>query len=190
LRLASASPDLPSRSIIRWLTVLSPLPRCAWWIIPLNSPFYRVAPFLRVVVRDHEKKTITTTTRPPPCSSLSLSPPRHTFRIETFHAFCVQLLTMSSAPGSPPPQPLRAPPASPDSKLSASSTPVPYANGVSPTPPAKDILPKASSSGNIVRRKLTGYVGFANLPNQWHRKSVRKGFNFNVMVVGNNLPPS
>jgi septin 7 len=37
---------------------------------------------------------------------------------------------------------------------------------------------------NIVRRKLTGYVGFANLPNQWHRKSVRKGFNFNVMVVG------
>ncbi|KAF1823868.1 cell division control protein 3/GTP binding protein [Dissoconium aciculare CBS 342.82] len=42
----------------------------------------------------------------------------------------------------------------------------------------------ASDLRNIVRRKLTGYVGFANLPNQWHRKSVRKGFNFNVMVVG------
>jgi septin 7 len=41
---------------------------------------------------------------------------------------------------------------------------------------------------NIVRRKLTGYVGFANLPNQWHRKSVRKGFNFNVMVVGTSAP--
>jgi septin 7 len=41
---------------------------------------------------------------------------------------------------------------------------------------------------NIVRRKLTGYVGFANLPNQWHRKSVRKGFNFNVMVVGMSGP--
>ncbi|KAL6881691.1 septin [Trichoderma longibrachiatum] len=41
-----------------------------------------------------------------------------------------------------------------------------------------------SDNKNIVRRKLTGYVGFANLPNQWHRKSVRKGFNFNVMVVG------
>lgn len=41
---------------------------------------------------------------------------------------------------------------------------------------------------NIVRRKLTGYVGFANLPNQWHRKSVRKGFNFNVMVVGTSTP--
>lgn len=42
----------------------------------------------------------------------------------------------------------------------------------------------AANDMNIVRRKLTGYVGFANLPNQWHRKSVRKGFNFNVMVVG------
>ncbi|KAH9457988.1 hypothetical protein Pst134EB_010289 [Puccinia striiformis f. sp. tritici] len=29
-----------------------------------------------------------------------------------------------------------------------------------------------------------GYVGFANLPNQVHRKSVRKGFHFTVMVVG------
>ncbi|KAF4982736.1 hypothetical protein FZEAL_1689 [Fusarium zealandicum] len=44
--------------------------------------------------------------------------------------------------------------------------------------------PPAVDNRNIVRRKLTGYVGFANLPNQWHRKSVRKGFNFNVMVVG------
>lgn len=49
------------------------------------------------------------------------------------------------------------------------------------------VLPQTSAAAeakNIVRRKLTGYVGFANLPNQWHRKSVRKGFNFNVMVVG------
>jgi septin 7 len=49
------------------------------------------------------------------------------------------------------------------------------------------IVPSQSSvidNRNIVRRKLTSYVGFANLPNQWHRKSVRKGFNFNVMVVG------
>ena len=45
----------------------------------------------------------------------------------------------------------------------------------------------ASDMRNVVRRKLAGYVGFANLPNQWHRKSVRKGFNFNVMVVGRDL---
>jgi hypothetical protein len=36
----------------------------------------------------------------------------------------------------------------------------------------------------IIRKKLMGYVGFANLPNQVHRKSVRKGFQFTVMVVG------
>ncbi|KAL9124567.1 MAG: hypothetical protein Q9217_006115 [Psora testacea] len=48
----------------------------------------------------------------------------------------------------------------------------------------KQAAQQASDMRNVVRRKLTGYVGFANLPNQWHRKSVRKGFNFNVMVVG------
>ena len=61
----------------------------------------------------------------------------------------------------------------------------------SPTIDVSDMKTTAVSSGpivndnkNIVRRKLTGYVGFANLPNQWHRKSVGKGFNFNVIVVG------
>ncbi|KAK8033455.1 cell division control CDC3 [Apiospora marii] len=54
----------------------------------------------------------------------------------------------------------------------------------SPPPSASGPPTSINDSRNIVRRKLTGYVGFANLPNQWHRKSVRKGFNFNVMVVG------
>lgn len=36
----------------------------------------------------------------------------------------------------------------------------------------------------IIRRKLNGYVGFANLPKQWHRKSVRRGFSLNIMVAG------
>lgn len=36
----------------------------------------------------------------------------------------------------------------------------------------------------ILKRKLNGYVGFANLPKQWHRKSVRRGFSLNLMVVG------
>ncbi|KAK7075926.1 septin 2 [Halocaridina rubra] len=31
---------------------------------------------------------------------------------------------------------------------------------------------------------LPGYVGFANLPNQIHRKSVKRGFEFTLMVVG------
>lgn len=42
----------------------------------------------------------------------------------------------------------------------------------------------AASAMAAGRKKLTGYVGFANLPNQVHRKSVRKGFNFTAMVVG------
>ena len=70
------------------------------------------------------------------------------------------------------------------------SNPMVMGNGgqsVAQTVSSKD--PKAAAAAasdmrNVVRRKLTGYVGFANLPNQWHRKSVRKGFNFNVMVVG------
>jgi septin 7 len=42
----------------------------------------------------------------------------------------------------------------------------------------------APPNGGAVRKKLMGYVGFANLPNQVHRKSVRKGFQFTAMVVG------
>eukprot|EP00118_Oscarella_pearsei_P007265 m.34940 g.34940 ORF g.34940 m.34940 type:complete len:431 (+) comp32036_c0_seq1:73-1365(+) len=33
-------------------------------------------------------------------------------------------------------------------------------------------------------RELEGYVGFANLPNQVFRKSVKRGFEFTLMVVG------
>ena len=59
---------------------------------------------------------------------------------------------------------------------------MPEADSVEEMP--SNIVPAVPQAANVVRRKLTGYVGFANLPNQWHRKSVRKGFNFNVMVVG------
>ena len=92
---------------------------------------------------------------------------------------------MADIVGSPPP-PSRAPPKSPDSMMNGSSSG--YSNGI-PQVPEKDSKSQQQLA-NIVRRKLTGYVGFANLPNQWHRKSVRKGFNFNVMVVGIFPPPS
>ena len=69
----------------------------------------------------------------------------------------------------------------------------PMGSGNAQTVSSKDpkaVAQAATDMKNVVRRKLTGYVGFANLPNQWHRKSVRKGFNFNVMVVGKStLPP-
>ncbi|KAI7768080.1 hypothetical protein LZL87_011056 [Fusarium oxysporum] len=73
--------------------------------------------------------------------------------------------------------PSQAPSSSPGSESPALAPSASPANVPSQSPPPAD-------NRNIVRRKLTGYVGFANLPNQWHRKSVRKGFNFNVMVVG------
>ncbi|EJU01009.1 septin AspB [Dacryopinax primogenitus] len=47
------------------------------------------------------------------------------------------------------------------------------------TYPASNIAPP-----QVSRKQLMGYVGFANLPNQVHRRSVRKGFQFTVMVVG------
>jgi septin 7 len=83
---------------------------------------------------------------------------------------------------SPSPSIPNGKPASPFVKEST-----PLGANVPQTVSSKD--PKAAAAAandmrNVVRRKLTGYVGFANLPNQWHRKSVRKGFNFNVMVVG------
>jgi septin 7 len=102
----------------------------------------------------------------------------------------------SAANGSMLPPPDRASPlpdpaqmnGKPSSPLVSTSNTVHNGGTTAPqTVTSKD--PKAAAQAasdmrNIVRRKLTGYVGFANLPNQWHRKSVRKGFNFNVMVVG------
>ncbi|KAK4193850.1 Septin-domain-containing protein [Podospora australis] len=83
-------------------------------------------------------------------------------------------------PTSPPP-PVRASPVVPIGMPSSSGS-EDSRDGQSDFMPAAP--PVTNDDRNIVRRKLTGYVGFANLPNQWHRKSVRKGFNFNVMVVG------
>lgn len=35
----------------------------------------------------------------------------------------------------------------------------------------------------IIRREINGFVGFANLPKQWHRKSIRRGFSLNLLCV-------
>ena len=54
-----------------------------------------------------------------------------------------------------------------------------YANTSSPS-----LVPSQSAASPVIRKKLMGFVGFSNLPNQVHRKSVRKGFQFTAMVVG------
>lgn len=89
------------------------------------------------------------------------------------------ILPLYTATNGAPTAPTRASPI----PNGAPSSPLEIPMTVSHTDP-KIAAQQASDMKNIVRRKLTGYVGFANLPNQWHRKSVRKGFNFNVMVVG------
>ncbi|KAK3508404.1 hypothetical protein QTP70_028164, partial [Hemibagrus guttatus] len=39
------------------------------------------------------------------------------------------------------------------------------------------------------QKNLEGYVGFANLPNQVYRKSVKRGFEFTLMVVDSEIVP-
>jgi hypothetical protein len=139
-------------------------------------------------VSSHGGATITACSRlEPGAAALAPQPPQTQLASKCRHP-----LTSTQHPTARPRRPLRASPSPP---LSAGSNLVEQMNAVhsqqasAPVPTtisSKD--PKAAAAAasdmNIVRRKLTGYVGFANLPNQWHRKSVRKGFNFNVMVVG------
>ncbi|XP_038154546.1 septin-7-like isoform X1 [Cyprinodon tularosa] len=43
---------------------------------------------------------------------------------------------------------------------------------------------EANGGAMALQKNLEGYVGFANLPNQVYRKSVKRGFEFTLMVVG------
>lgn len=45
------------------------------------------------------------------------------------------------------------------------------------------VLPKQPEL-KVLMHKISGYVGFANLPKQWHRKSIRRGFSLNLLCVG------
>ncbi len=117
----------------------------------------------------------------PPMLKYTPSPEESIAKISSNIAFNIASAQSPQARASPAPMP-NGKPASPYVKESSPMLP-----GAGQTISSKD--PKAAAAAanemrNVVRRKLTGYVGFANLPNQWHRKSVRKGFSFNVMVVG------
>ncbi|NP_957455.1 septin 7a [Danio rerio] len=49
----------------------------------------------------------------------------------------------------------------------------------------RSVTEAAGSVNRMAQQKnLEGYVGFANLPNQVYRKSVKRGFEFTLMVVG------
>ena len=101
-------------------------------------------------------------------------------------------------PGAAPPQPpASAPPSAPRTGgvkdtlavLNNKENAYGSSNGVSQRPSVapkpRDVSPKPEA---VIKksppRQLDGYVGFANLPNQVYRKSVKKGFEFTLMVVG------
>jgi hypothetical protein len=46
------------------------------------------------------------------------------------------------------------------------------------------IMPSSGHTRSSQAKDVESYVGFANLPNQVFRKSVKKGFEFTLMVVG------
>lgn len=133
----------------------------------------------------HRKSSI----HPPSLPAITQLPATD-MRANIFNSHLAANGQLSFAPNRPSPVP-QGPPVpngKPTSPYSERTNPVsPSAQIAAQTVSSKD--PKAAAQAasdmrNVVRRKLNQYVGFANLPNQWHRKSVRKGFNFNVMVVG------
>ncbi|KAJ2237910.1 Cell division control protein 3 [Coemansia sp. RSA 1722] len=43
---------------------------------------------------------------------------------------------------------------------------------------------QATGASGAIKKKMTGYVGFSNYPNQEHRRSIKRGFSFTLMVAG------
>jgi septin 7 len=70
------------------------------------------------------------------------------------------------------------------SDIAIPTVPIPLLNQNSNSNSNLNSTSNSTSDHNVIHRKLNGYVGFANLPKQWHRKSIRRGFNFNLMIVG------
>lgn len=108
-------------------------------------------------------------------------------------------LAAAIAPAGAPPQPPSTAPRALSSRenLYGSSNGVPgkvagsSSAGLKPdlAPKPRDVSPQPGSAAlaaatRLPPRQLDGYVGFANLPNQVYRKSVKRGFEFTLMVVG------
>jgi len=58
-----------------------------------------------------------------------------------------------------------------------------YPSNITVTLFSTEKMSETKSYSNL-SQDTSGYVGFANLPNQVHRKSVKKGFEFTLMVAG------
>ncbi|KAJ1856803.1 Cell division control protein 3 [Coemansia sp. RSA 2703] len=45
-------------------------------------------------------------------------------------------------------------------------------------------MQSTTGASGATKKKMNGYVGFSNYPNQEHRRSIKRGFNFTLMVAG------
>ncbi|KAK9451404.1 Septin-domain-containing protein [Limtongia smithiae] len=80
-----------------------------------------------------------------------------------------------------------SPPASPSATTTTTTA---AATGASPAsvsvsmPNVSTLSISSNNDPHVVRRKITSYVGFSSLPMQCQRRATRRGFNFNIMLVG------
>jgi septin 7 len=88
-------------------------------------------------------------------------------------------------------QPSGQVPPVPSTPVPTSAPQAPQTNGgphhATEPAPANNTAPAANAvrpSSISKLKSLDGYVGFANLPNQVYRKAVKKGFEFNLIVIG------
>jgi septin 7 len=94
-------------------------------------------------------------------------------------------------PGQVPPVPSTPVPTT--TPVAPSNGPVTNGHVATTTPASSQAVTVTATSTTPLTAKLSamckskaldGYVGFANLPNQVYRKAVKKGFEFNLMVIG------
>lgn len=89
-------------------------------------------------------------------------------------------MTAPSAVPPPPPPPTQV---NGGSQLKAAH--VATTNGSGSTSSSSSSAAAVAMAPALAKTKsLDGYVGFANLPNQVYRKAVKRGFEFNLMVIG------
>ncbi|RSH95214.1 hypothetical protein EHS25_000300 [Saitozyma podzolica] len=73
-----------------------------------------------------------------------------------------------------------------DQSVSNGSIPHPRDHTPTARPHPTPIQSQSQSQAQapVIRKKLASWVGFSNLPNQVHRRAMRRGFHFVTMVVG------
>lgn len=137
---------------------------------PSNLPPTRPVDHLALELTGLDEQTSMST---PPESTQSLSDENFAASVTVTETVSADVSTQQ--PPEPPVHqspPTQQPPQAPVASFSQSQPPRFQASTAPPPAPV------------VIRRKLTSFVGFSNLPQQWHQKSIQQGFDLNLMVVG------